>query len=94
MDIAQELPNATVIGLDAFTGDYKRFMHANTKNITFQKGDITKSLHFPDNSVDVIYQRDTASLMPHECWPQLLNEFRRITKPGGYVELVEYGTLS
>ncbi|KAI8885362.1 S-adenosyl-L-methionine-dependent methyltransferase [Backusella circina FSU 941] len=90
MDMAQELPNATVIGLGAFTDDYKRFMHANTKNVSFQKGDVTKSLHFPDNSVDIIYQRDTTSLMPHESWPQLLKEFKRITKPGGYVELVEY----
>ncbi|GAA5807435.1 hypothetical protein MFLAVUS_000796 [Mucor flavus] len=94
LDIAHTFPNAKVIGLDAFPVDDKRMKgHSNTisaPNIVYKYGDLTTHLPLPDNYLDIIYQRDTTSIMPHERWPFLLDELMRVAKPGGYIELVEY----
>lgn len=95
LDMAQTYPNARVIGLDAFPADDKRMKgYSNATigapNIVYKYGDLTTHLSLPDNYIDIIYQRDTTSIMPHERWPFLLNELYRICKPGGYLELVEY----
>jgi SAM-dependent methyltransferase len=61
-------------------------------NVQFQYGDILKSsLLFPDNYFDLVYQRDVATVLPFKLWPNLIREFYRITKPGGRIQLVEYG---
>lgn len=96
LDTANTFPNATVIGLDAFPVEDKANKGHNTltaPNIVYKYGDLTNHLPLPDNFVDIIYQRDTTSIMPHERWPFLLDEFMRIMKPGGYLELVEYSKL-
>ncbi|KAI9480860.1 MAG: S-adenosyl-L-methionine-dependent methyltransferase [Benjaminiella poitrasii] len=96
LDMARSYPNAQVIGLDAFqTEDSKQTNgYANATiwvpNIVYKYGDLTTHLSLPDNYLDVIFQRDTMSIMPHERWPFLLDELIRIAKPGGYIELVEY----
>ncbi|KAI7899510.1 S-adenosyl-L-methionine-dependent methyltransferase [Cokeromyces recurvatus] len=59
-------------------------------NIVYKYGDPTTHLSLPDNYLDIIFQRDTLSSIPHECWPFLLNELMRVAKPGGSIELVEY----
>ncbi|CEP18251.1 hypothetical protein [Parasitella parasitica] len=94
-DMAQAYPNAKVIGLDAFPADDKRMKgYSNATisapNIVYKYGDLTTQLTLPDDYVDVLYQRDTTSIIPHERWPFLLEELMRVTKPGGYVEFVEY----
>ncbi|GAA5797546.1 hypothetical protein HPULCUR_002934 [Helicostylum pulchrum] len=94
LDMAHTFPNAKVIGLDAFSVDDKRMKgHSNTisaPNIVYKYGDLTTHLPLPDNYLDIIYQRDTTSIMPHERWPFLLDELMRVAKPGGYIELVEH----
>lgn len=93
--MAQSYPNAKIIGLDAFPADDKRmkgYSDAATSatNIVYKYGDLTTHLSLPDNYLDVIYQRDTASIIPHERWSFILGELFRVAKPGGYLELVEY----
>lgn len=95
LDMAQSYPNAKIIGLDAFPADDKRmkgYSDAATSatNIVYKYGDLTTHLSLPDNYLDVIYQRDTASIIPHERWSFILGELFRVAKPGGYLELVEY----
>lgn len=63
----------------------------NNGSVQFQYGDILKPLLFPDNYFDFIYQRDVATVLPFNLWPNLISEFFRITKPGGRIQLVEYG---
>lgn len=97
-DIAHTYPNAKVIGLDAFTADDKKMKEysnatISAPNIVYKYGVLTTHLSLPDNYIDIIYQRDTTSIMPHERWPFLLKELSRISKPGGYLELVEYSKL-
>lgn len=93
--MAQTYPNAKVIGLDAFPADDKRMKgYSNATisapNIVYKYGDLTTPLTLPDDYIDVLYQRDTTSIIPHERWPFLFKELMRVMKPGGYIELVEY----
>lgn len=89
LDMAHSFPNAQVIGLDAF--DAKKIQVNTAPNIVYKDGDITsKHLSLPDSCIDIIFQRDTTSMMPHERWPLHLVELLRVLKSGGYLELVEY----
>jgi ubiquinone/menaquinone biosynthesis C-methylase UbiE len=45
-----------------------------------------------DNAFDFVYQRDMATIVAAGRWPTLIQEFARILKPGGWLQLVEYGT--
>lgn len=62
-------------------------------NVKFQYGDILQTLMFPDNHFDLVYQRDVATVLPFKLWPNLISEFFRVTKPGGQIQLVEYGMI-
>lgn len=91
--MANTYSNAKIISLDTFPYDEKRpKAYSNTAmNIVYKHCDLTSHLSLPDNYLDIIYQRDTASYMPSERWPFLFDEYLRILKPGGYIEIVEYG---
>jgi ubiquinone/menaquinone biosynthesis C-methylase UbiE len=98
LDMAHTYPNAKIIGLDAFPSDDKRLKGyasatINSPNIVYKYGDLTTHLSLPDNYIDIIYQRDTTPILPHEGWPFLFRELKRVLKPGGYIEIVEYGKL-
>ncbi|KAI8882825.1 S-adenosyl-L-methionine-dependent methyltransferase [Backusella circina FSU 941] len=101
MDTAQEYPHHKVIGLDIFNNNnFVCSTNANgavvldkkpTKNIDIYKyGDITTEWDIPDNSIDIIYQRDAIDKIPKTEWPRLLEQFKRVAKQGAYIELVEY----
>ncbi|KAI8976982.1 S-adenosyl-L-methionine-dependent methyltransferase [Pilobolus umbonatus] len=97
LDIANKYPNAHVIAMDIFSGEDKRLKgHPSINiptNMTYEYGDIRSKLPCSDNSIDFIYQRDTIHFLSQDKWPHLLDEFMRILRPGGYIELVEYDFL-
>ncbi|KAG0750389.1 hypothetical protein G6F62_010620 [Rhizopus arrhizus] len=91
LDMALEYPNAKVIGLDAFperNGSSNQPICA--PNVIYKHGDLTSQIQLPSDSVDIIYQRDTTTILPHHSWPFLLSELKRVAKPGAYIQLVEY----
>ncbi|KAI8081991.1 S-adenosyl-L-methionine-dependent methyltransferase [Gilbertella persicaria] len=90
LDMTSEFPNAKIIGLDTFVTEDKRMKNNNSTNIVYKYGDLTTHLSLPNNYLDIIYQRDTTSILPHERWSFLFQEQLRVLKPGGYIELVEY----
>lgn len=91
LDMALEYPNAKVIGLDAFperNGPSSQPICA--PNVIYKHGDLTSQIQLPSDSVDIIYQRDTTTILPQNSWPFLLSELKRVAKPGAYIQLVEY----
>ena len=44
---------------------------------------------FADRSFDLVHQRLLALAIPAAQWPGVLKELVRVTRPGGYVELLE-----
>lgn len=91
LDMALEYPNATIIGLDTFPDRSETISPLiGAPNVVYKYGDLTTRLQLPDNSIDVIFQRDTSTVLPHDCWPSLMSELKRIAKPGAYIEFMEY----
>ncbi|KAI9253235.1 hypothetical protein BY458DRAFT_522063 [Sporodiniella umbellata] len=49
----------------------------------------SKRLPFEDNTFDLIQQRFLMFIYKESEWQEVLKEFKRILKPGGYVQLLE-----
>lgn len=100
--MAYVYPKCQIIGIDVVPPSEKEGWNLTTNNtssagqklVEFLYGDIQKPLLFPENHFDFIYQRDVATVLPFGSWPTLIREFYRITKPGGQIQLVEYGKIA
>ncbi len=57
-------------------------------NLHFQVMDLQEPLAFPDNAFDLVNARLLGFFTP-EFWPQLIQEYLRITRPGGLIRLTE-----
>ncbi|KAI8098427.1 S-adenosyl-L-methionine-dependent methyltransferase [Gilbertella persicaria] len=106
LEMAHDYPKCQVIGIDVVPPSEKEGWNLSAKinhefgksnnnnNVKFQYGDLLQpDLMFPDNHFDLVYQRDVATVLPFKSWPNLIDEFFRITKSGGQIELVEYDLL-
>ncbi|KAI7872554.1 S-adenosyl-L-methionine-dependent methyltransferase [Spinellus fusiger] len=81
---ATEYPNSH------FTGVEVMLYPTNPPNNThYRIVDITKGLPFPDNYFDYVVQRDSMYHYTREDWDTVLSEIIRVTKPNGYIELLE-----
>ncbi|KAI9307640.1 S-adenosyl-L-methionine-dependent methyltransferase [Cunninghamella echinulata] len=87
MEMSTVYPSSTFIGIDKlpiFPKDIK------PKNCHFRTMDLTTlPLPFPDQSVDYIFQRDFNWALQSHQWKDLIKEYLRILKPGGWIELME-----
>lgn len=93
-EIAQEFPHARVIGLDMEPAQaLSRSSSAMTPPTNYQyvQGNLFQGLPFPDSSFNFTHQRMLALAVPAKSWPQCLNELVRVTRPGGWIELLEIG---
>ncbi|MBE3568079.1 MAG: class I SAM-dependent methyltransferase [Thermogemmatispora sp.] len=53
------------------------------------QADLLSGLPFPDASFDYVHQRLLAAAIPLTAWPGVLADLLRVTRPGGWLELVE-----
>lgn len=60
---------------------------AGYANIALREAD-ARQLPFPDDTFDVLYNSYMLDLMPLRDMPLVLNEFKRVLKPGGHLVLV------
>ena len=51
--------------------------------------DALRMLEFPDASFDLVNQRAGMSWLRTWDWPKLLQEYRRVTRPGGVIRITE-----
>lgn len=85
--MANEFPDATVTGIDMSPVFPTTIIPANCRFL--QHNIVLEPLPFPDNSFDYVHQRLlVAGLKPQE-WVCVVQELERVTKPGGWIELVE-----
>lgn len=94
MELAQQFPQANVIGVDVvpteqFTAGYGLVKPPN--NYRFVSGNVMERLPFADNTFDFVHQRLLIAALPRDRWPFVVRELARVTKPGGWVELAECG---
>ncbi|CAG8633793.1 11467_t:CDS:2 [Funneliformis caledonium] len=60
------------------------------KNLEFIESDIFKGLPFPDNVFDFVHQSSMLFAVRTDQWDYVISELIRVTKPGGFIELVEF----
>jgi ubiquinone/menaquinone biosynthesis C-methylase UbiE len=58
-------------------------------NVDFIKCDLFEGLPFPDSSIDFVHQRMMKAIYPTIEIPNILEDFYRVLKPGGWLEIVE-----
>lgn len=62
-----------------------------SENYTFVQGNILEQLPFAPMSFDFIHQRMLNFGIPRDKWQHVLQELLRVTRLGGWIELMEWG---
>jgi len=92
LEVAFTYPEIEVVGFDISRAmvDYARASARvqGLDNAEFLVMDMQKPLEFPDESFDLVNAR-FINFLPTATWPKLMQEFKRITRPGGAIRLTE-----
>jgi ubiquinone/menaquinone biosynthesis C-methylase UbiE len=93
-EIAQTFPQANVIGVDVNLPPADSLAEegkgdVRPPNYTFVQANLFEGLPFADGSFDFVHMRLLIMAIPHEQWPQVIDELVRVTRPGGWVESIE-----
>ncbi|KAI9362149.1 hypothetical protein BD770DRAFT_316411 [Pilaira anomala] len=84
--MATEYPSAQFTGIDQVA----LFPHdIRPANVTFKKQDVLFGLDFEDDTFDFVQMRLFSLAFNRTQWAESLKEAYRVTKPGGYVQLLE-----
>jgi SAM-dependent methyltransferase len=86
-DMCREFPQAFAIGLDLRPSKPKA-----PSNYAFVRASMLDGLPFEDGSFDFTHERLVlVTGIPPQRWEAALSELVRVTKPGGWVEVMEAG---
>lgn len=92
-EMAEQFPDAQITGLDMSEGRIAmlttRTLHRHRPNLHWRCADALEPLPFEDNSFDYVHLRFGATFIPEKRWPFVVDELARVTRPGGWVELLE-----
>lgn len=95
IEMAQFFPQARVIGMDVMqpkvdaAAERSPDFDVRPSNYQFVPGNVLEGLPFPDASFDFVHQRLLFLAIPADRWPFVISEMVRVTRLGGWVELVE-----
>jgi ubiquinone/menaquinone biosynthesis C-methylase UbiE len=83
-EMCAEFDCSLVVGLDLVSGKSDQ-----PPVYRYVRGDVLHGLPFADDSFDFVHQRFLVSGLPLASWPDVVRNLARVTRPGGWVELVE-----
>jgi ubiquinone/menaquinone biosynthesis C-methylase UbiE len=86
-EVAHQFPGALVVGFDLVRG--KPDPPPGYRHV---RGNLLQGLPFRDGVFDFVHQRLLTWGIPVDAWPGAVRELARVTRPGGWVELVEITT--
>jgi ubiquinone/menaquinone biosynthesis C-methylase UbiE len=95
MEMAALFPRANVVGLDVIpppadeNASLGNGLDRRPDNYVYIQGNVLDGLPFPDASFDFVHQRLLVAALPEARWQGVVGELLRVTKPGGWVELLE-----
>jgi ubiquinone/menaquinone biosynthesis C-methylase UbiE len=90
MEMAHLFPAANVIGVDIQPAQLETARAvALPLNYAFVQANVLAGLPFPDADFDFVHMRLVGNAIPLHRWPETLGELVRITRQGGWIELVE-----
>ena len=91
IEMARAVPGAQVVGVDIESpAQTTQSVHPNAR---FVQANLLEGLPFADRSFDFVHQRLLGLAIPAAYWPGVIRELVRVTRPGGYVELLEGGDV-
>jgi SAM-dependent methyltransferase len=93
--MAQQFRSArVVVGMDLMPPALERGAtpSPHASNYSFAQGNVLEGMPFADDSFDFVHQRFLTLAIPAARWPGVVKELLRVTRPGGWVELVETTT--
>lgn len=91
LEMARNFPNARIVALDIVAPPTESGAPVPDRppNYTFIEGDVLKGLPFAGDSFDFTHQRALLGAIPEQAWPGVARELARVTRPGGWVQLIE-----
>lgn len=94
VEMAELFPQARVVGVDvaAAPADTSATAEQRPANYTFTIGNVLEGLPFADATFAYTHQRYMIGAIPRDQWPRVVGELARVTRRGGWVEVVEAGT--
>ena len=97
LEMATIFPDANVVGVDITPPPVEDPMtlagfQSRAENFAFIQSNILEApLPFADHTFDYTHMRLLFLAIPADRWPGIVRELVRVTRPGGWVELVEGG---
>jgi ubiquinone/menaquinone biosynthesis C-methylase UbiE len=83
-ELAAEFPDALVVGFDLVPSK-----GSGPANYRFVRGNVLQGLPFGDGQFDFVHQRLMVSGVPVSRWAAVAGDLVRVTRPEGWIELVE-----
>lgn len=97
-EMARRFPRASVIGFDINAEQIERSLAEEVargnplpKNCTLVAGDALQRFAFAEGTFDLVMARATSAFMPTSRYPDLIAEMARVARPGGWIELRDFG---
>jgi hypothetical protein len=87
--MAHQFPQAEVVGIDIADSSFRLIDLPN--NCLLSLGNILEGLKFPDQRFAYTHQRFLVAAITADRWPGVVHELVRVTRIGGWVELLEIG---
>ncbi|GCE20978.1 class I SAM-dependent methyltransferase [Dictyobacter kobayashii] len=86
---AQAFPQANIMGIDLVPPRVDKSSLAFPKKCVFTQGNVVDGLPFVDQTFDFVHQRLLILGIQARAWPRLLYDLYRVTRPGGWIEIVD-----
>jgi ubiquinone/menaquinone biosynthesis C-methylase UbiE len=87
-EMGKLFPEASIVGMDL-----RMPTCPQSSSFQFIEGRTPLSLPFDQARFDYVHQRCLGTVIPTAHWQGIVNELVRVTWPGGWVELMEYGSF-
>lgn len=89
LEMAERFPQARVVGVDHASPATLAAPGARPANLAYVVADVVEGLPFADAAFDFVHMRLVLGALPAARWPGVVRELVRVTRLGGWVELVE-----
>jgi SAM-dependent methyltransferase len=83
-EVCEEFPEALVVGIDLVEGK-----SGKPPGYAYVKSNLLEGLPFGQDRFDFVHQRYLWGGIPLKSWPVVVKDLVRVTRPGGWVELIE-----
>lgn len=88
LEMAALFPQAHILGVDI---TLTSLPHILPPSCLFSQANILHGLPFPDQQFEFTHQRLLVAAIPATSWPEVVRELIRVTRSGGWIELLEVG---